>query len=383
MSSSTFISAILIVSCFITMFCCVHPAAALSTTALRMAVWSDSKAVKEYQDFLASGAQTITLTEDCPSVILVSPNEMNLDIHELNPMAQALLKLGRGDDVILSPYQPLPALGENEYPIYITLPPHEILPFIENLDDAYKLRNSDFCFFSGGQYGNIEEILQQKGLCRDTMTQILIAGLDIAGNRIGDVSVNLGPDSYGEDKIAGECASCGKWKGSIAQRLESRQIRCSTDFYRDWRRKQWERNCLDAIFNLVGAVRSEPTTLADVANFYEEEVSDILWEITGSLRGWKAVTLLFGFEERLFGFAEKVATEQQCTINDEMYPYILGNTVFTQSPKCLEYLHYAKNEMGLLQTVDLPPMTEESEPDLNLPNPSRMRQGNLRADGLV
>ena len=104
--------------------------------------------------------------------------------------------------------------------IYITLPPHEILPFIENLDDAYKLRNSDFCFFSGGQYGNIEEILQQKGLCRDTMTQILIAGLDIAGNRIGDVSVNLGPDSYGEDKIAGECASCGKWKGSIAPRLE-------------------------------------------------------------------------------------------------------------------------------------------------------------------
>lgn len=377
------LTTILIVACF-TIFCCVHPIAALSTTALRMATWSDSKAVKEYQDFLASGAQEIALTEDCPSVILVSPNEINLKFHELNPLAQALMNLGRGDDVVLSPYQPLPVLGNGEYPIYITLPPNEILPFIESLDDCYKERNSDFCFFSGGfQHGNIEEILQQKGLCRDSMTQILISGIDITGEegrRIEDVSVNLGPDSYGENKIAGECASCGKWKGSIAQRLEGRQIRCSTDFYRDWRRKQWERNCLDAIFNLVGSVRSEPTTLADVANYYEEEVSDILWEITGSLRGWKAVTLLFGFEERLFGFAEK-ATEQQCTIVDEVYPYIWGNTVFTQSSKCLEYLHYAKNEMGLLQNIDLPPMTEESEANLNLP--SRLRRGNLRADGVV
>jgi len=358
-----------------------------SLSSLRMATWSDSKAVKEYQDFLASGQQEITLKEDCPSVIIISPNEANLELEELNPLAQALMSMGRGDDLILSPYQTLPEfLGEgeyatSEYPIYITLSPQEILPYLQNLDDAYTQRNADFCFFAGGfQFGNIEELLQERGYCRDTMTQILISGMEIGVEGIKDVSVNLGPDSVGQDKFAGECASCGKWKGAIAKRLARNQVRCSTDFYRDWRRKMWERNCLDAVFNLVGSVRSEPTTIADVANYYEEEASDMLWEITGGLRSWKAVTLLFGFEERLFGYSER-ASDQQCTIVDEWYPYIWGNKVFTQSQKFLEYLHYAKYEMGFLQGVDLPPMKEESELDLS--SPSKLRKGNLRADGVI
>jgi len=204
--------------------------------------------------------------------------------------------------------------------------------------------------------------------------------MEIGVQGIKDISVKLGPDSMGQDKLAGECASCGKWKGAIAKRLARNHVRCSTDFYRDWRRKMWERNCLDAVFNLVGSVRREPTTIADVANYYEEEASDMLWEITGGLRSWKAVTLLFGFEERLFGFAE-TASDQQCTIIDEWYPYIWGNKVFTQSQKFLEYLHYAKYEMGHLQSVDLPPMKEESELDLS--SPSKLRKGNLRADGVI
>lgn len=136
----------------------------------------------------------------------------------------------------------------------------------------------------------------------------------------------------------------------------------------------WERNCLDAVLNLVGSVREEPTTLADVANYYEEEVSDMLWEISGTLRGWKAITLMYGFEERIFGFAEM--QKQQCAIIDDWYPYIWGNKVFTESQRFLEYLHYAKSEMGLLQSVELPPM--KSELDV-----SKIRKGNLRADGVV
>ena len=373
----------------------VRPAAAFAPPAVTLrttssssssslqAVWSDSKAVKEYQEFLDSGEQEITLKEDCPSVIIVSPNEADLEFDELNPLAQALMRMGSGDDIILSPYQPLPeTLGEgeyatSEYPIYLTLPPQEIEPFLDNVDEVYENRQTDFCFFTGGfQYGNIEETLQSRGYCRDTMTQVVISGMEFGAEGIKDLSVSLGPDSVGEDKIAGECAACGKWNGAIAKRLERNAVRCSTDFYRDWRRKMWERNCLDAVMNLVGSVREEPTTLADVANYYEEEVSDILWQITGTLRGWKAITLLFGFEERIFGFAERQSS-QQCTILDEWYPYIWGNKVFTNSPKYLEYLHYAKTEMGLLQTVDLPPMKEESELKNN------MRQGNLRADGVV
>jgi len=350
-----------------------------------MAVWSDSKAVKEYQEFLDSGEQEIVLKNDCPSVIIVSPNEAELEFDQLNPVAQALMHMGSGDDIILSPYQPLPeTLGEgeyatSEYPIYLTLPPQEIEPFLDNVDDVYESRQTDFCFFSGGfQYGNIEEILQSRGYCRDTMTQVLISGMEIGAEGIKDLSVSLGPDSVGQEKWTGECAACGKWNGAIAKRLERNDVRCTTDFSKDWRRKMWERNCLDAVMNLVGCVRAEPTTLAEVANYYEEEVSDMLWEITGTLRGWKAITLMFGFEERIFGFAERQSS-QECALIDEWYPYIWGNKVFTESQKYLEYLHYAKTEMGLLQSVDLPPMKTESELDAS----KIMRKGNLRADGVI
>ena len=347
-------------------------------SSLGMATWSDSKAVKDYQDFLSSGAQEIKLKDDCPSVIIVSPKEADLEFTELNPLAQALMQMGNGDDVILSPYQALPETlgGSSDYPIYLTLPPQEIAPFLDSIDKSYEDRNEDFCFFAGGfQYGNIEETLKDRGYCRDKMTQIVISGMEFVGPAgIKDLSVNLGPDSVGEDKIAGECAACGKWNGAIAKRLERNEVRCSTDFYRDWRRKMWERNCLDAVLNLVGSVREEPTTLADVANYYEEEVSDMLWEISGTLRGWKAITLMYGFEERIFGFAEM--QKQQCAIIDDWYPYIWGNKVFTESQRFLEYLHYAKSEMGLLQDVELPPM--KSELDV-----SKIRKGNLRADGVV
>lgn len=355
-----------------------HAQQSTATTSLHMATWSDSKAVKEYQDFLSSGAQEIVLAEDQASVIIVSPNEADLEFNELNPLAQALMHMGNGDDVILSPYQPLPeTLGDSsEYPIYLTLPPQEMEPFLDSLDPAYVERQADFCFFAGGfQYGNIEEIIQPRGYCRDTMTQIVISGMELGPQGIKDASVNLGPDSVGADKIAGGCAACGKWNGAIAKRLERNDVRCSTDFYRDWRRKMWERNCLDAVLNLVGSVREEDTSLADVALYYEAEVSDILWEMSGTLRGWKAITLLYGFEERIFGFAE-FQKDKQCTIIDEWYPYIWGNKVFTESQKYLEYLHYAKSEMGLLQSVELPPMKDEGAL-------SKMRKGNLRADGVV
>lgn len=350
-----------------------------SSSSLRMATWSDSKAVKEYQEFLESGEQEITLKEDGPSIILVSPNEADLEFNELNPLAQALMHMGNGDDIILSPYQPLPEyLGElSEYPIYLTLPPQEIEPFLDNLDEAYQERQMDFCFFAGGfQYGNIEDILKERGYCRDAMTQIVISGMELGEHGIRDLAVSLGTDTVGQEKWAGECAACGKWNGAIAKRLARNEVRCSTDFYRDWRRKMWERNALDAVMNLVGSVRVDPTTLADVASYYEEEVSDMLWEISGKLRGWKAITLLYGFEERIFGFCER-QNSQQCAIVDEWYPYIWGNGVFTESEKYLEYLHYAKSEIGLLQSVDLPPMKDPLDVS------KIMRSGNMRADGVV
>jgi hypothetical protein len=133
----------------------------------------------------------------------------------------------------------------------------------------------------------------------------------------------------------------------------------------------------------VGAVRESKedqkrTTLTDVALYYEHEISDMVWDVSQSLRGWKALTLLYGFEERLYGIAETTGSETPCTLVDELYPYIWGNRVFTESPMFLEYLWYAKEQCGLLPTVELPDKRGEGNVGSTI-----MRQGNLRADGVI
>lgn len=231
-------------------------------------------------------------------------------------------------------------------------------------------------FLSGGPIcGVIEPILKKYGLARDTMTQVMVAGFTTPGpiGRPQDLSINIGQDSYGENKSAGECASCGKWAGAIQERLEENGIVCKTGFYREWRRIMWERASFDAVFNIIGAVRDQPTTIKDVAKYYENEASDMLWQVTGALRGMLAVTLLYGFEERLFEFAERKYGEKQCSISDEMYPYMFCPP-FDQAKLIAEYLNYGKDEKGLIPNTIVPRCSTL---------PSNMRQGNLRADGAV
>jgi hypothetical protein len=210
------------------------------------------------------------------------------------------------------------------------------------------------------------------------MTQVLISGLRITRmKRVQDTSVSLGSSANGEEKWAGECTSCGKWQGSIANRLERSNIRCRTDFYREWRRHMYERNVYDAVFHLLGVVRSEPTSVADVANYYGNEVSDIVWDLSQLLRGWKALTLTYGFEERIFRVAETVGEEQSCTLTEEMYPFIWGNSVFLECKTFVDYLQLAQEEKGMLKGVTLP-QREDSDYKSKI-----MREGNLRADGVI
>lgn len=209
------------------------------------------------------------------------------------------------------------------------------------------------------------------------MTQVLISGMRVSkNNQVLDMKTFLGTDAVGEDKIAGECTACGKWAGSIAARLERSNVYCRTEFYREWRRKMWERSMYDAVFHLIGVIRQDPTTLSDVANYYAEEVSDIVWEMSQLLRGWRAITLTYGFEERLMGVGESSGSGQPSTLVDEMYPFIWGNPVFLESKTFVEYLQYAQQEKGLLQGIALP---QKKDSDYT----SHMRQGNLRADGVV
>lgn len=210
------------------------------------------------------------------------------------------------------------------------------------------------------------------------MTQVLISGMRITRlKRVQDIAVNLGLGANGEVKIAGACTACGKWNGAIAQRLERSNIRCEMDFYREWRRKMWERSVFDAVFRLLGVVRSEPTTIAEVGMYFGEEVSDIVWEMSQLLRGWKAVTLLYGFEERLFGMSESIEGDEKCLLGDEdVYPHIWGNFVYLQRKAYVDYLQVAKYDNGLLKGIELPVRADSSYT-------TNMRQGNLRADGVI
>ena len=123
----------------------------------------------------------------------------------------------------------------------------------------------------------------------------------------------------------------------------------------------------------MGAVRTEPTTICDVALYYGDEFSDMVWQISGILRGMKAITMTYGFEERLFGVAENTGSETQCELVDDMFPFMFE--AFEMASTVNEYLGYAQDERGLLQGVTLARKPVDSKPI--------MRQGNLRADGVV
>lgn len=107
--------------------------------------------------------------------------------------------------------------------------------------------------------------------------------------------------------------------------------------------------------------------------YYEPEVSDMLWQVTSNLRGMLAVTLSYGFEERLFGFAEARCRDVPCEISEEMFPYVYCAPI-NMGKLMIEYLNYAKDVKGLLQNTPLPTCSTR---------PSLMRQGNLRADGAI
>ena len=116
--------------------------------------------------------------------------------------------------------------------------------------------------------------------------------------------------------------------------------------------------------------------MKDVALYYDEEVSDMLWGVSGMLRGSRAITLTYGFEERLFGVAEANGADQQCTLVDSMYPFLYQP--FEMVPKIFNYLCYGQDECGLIPTVSLLRRNVGT-----LEKPQIIRPGKLRADGVI
>lgn len=102
----------------------------------------------------------------------------------------------------------------------------------------------------------------------------------------------------------------------------------------------------------------------------------MLWSVSGMLRGSRAITLTYGFEERLFAVAEASDPEQQCVLVDDMYLFLYEP--FMGIPKFMEYMCYAQDECGLLPTASFLRRNAGT-----MEKPPIMLPGNLRADGVI
>jgi hypothetical protein len=130
------------------------------------ASWSDSKAVMDYQNFLASGQQNIQLARDGAAVIVKPLSGDTL-------LADCLFESGMGNDVVITPDQPLPAMETDDFPIYITLPPTQLEALLDNCPPSLEAKYDNFVFFSGGRtYGNIEDVLKQRGKETSRINQV-------------------------------------------------------------------------------------------------------------------------------------------------------------------------------------------------------------------
>lgn len=308
-----------------------------------MQVWSDPRAVQEYKDLLEGKAPKDTV--DGPSVIIGKGR-----------IGQTLMDLGKGDDVFVERGGSIPMElddGVTSFPIYVCVPNDDVEGVIKSCP---KDKLDDLVFV---QNGMMEPLLKKYALCSVDQTQAtLFFTVFKAGSRPQDCLTDLGLDARGEPKYAGETAVCGKWAGALQQRLQRRDLHCAKLFYRDWRRAMVERVVFESAFHLVGSLHNDgKTTLGEVAQYYAEEVEDMISEFNRALRGSMALTLLYGTEERLFALARSRNVE---FLPSKVTDFKWRNGLFygiTQTAKSVgfpdpcpmhtEYLEFAKHK-GLL-----------------------------------
>jgi len=67
----------------------------------------------------------------------------------------------------------------------------------------------------------------------------------------------------------------------------------------------WECAVYDVGMPLIGAVREEPTNHDQVAMYYHDEASDMIWQLATALRGMLAITMTYGAVKRMYRFTEQ------------------------------------------------------------------------------
>jgi len=244
--------------------------------------------------------------EDGPGVVLAPPGDAFADAYaELAPSSpDARLDFGAAlpDSLDAAAY---PALDEDRlknYPVYVCVMSAEAAATLEDALDAIpEERYEDLVILQRGEM--IEPALKRRGLGRERQTQAtLYVGVNEYG-KLEDDRCGLGEDAMGELKYAAESCVTGKWAGAVADRLRRAGFFCAEFFHRDWRRQMIEAVVFESVYGLVGAVHKN-VPVSEVAEFFGDEVDDMLYEIQRGLRGHLAVTLLSGFEERMAAYAE-------------------------------------------------------------------------------
>ena len=133
-----------------------------------------------------------------------------------------------------------------------------------------------------------------------------------------DGRTSMGDNANGLAEWAGESTATGKWAGALTERLGYGDLFCRVMFYRDWRRWMLEKVVYGAVVNIVGALHpksdGKPSTHADVANYFSEEVEQMVDELGYTLRGYMAVTLLSGSSGRICAVAEANGRDVPCEV---------------------------------------------------------------------
>jgi len=222
--------------------------------------------------------------------------------------------------------------GHDSYPIYICCHPDSV-PFLLESEACQKMRKSyppsprleDFVFLHyDGRL--IESSLRKNNVGgSDQTTCLLNLGLDptprgLHSHKLVSSEITTGVDSYGLKKKVGRTIVCGKWAGSVKGRVEKAVKECTGEgegenwevvdlgFYRDVRRLIFEYCIAASTFNLVGSVHSktskEALEYSDVALGYTDECVEMVQELSSCLRGGLAVTMMFGFEDRIMNLGE-------------------------------------------------------------------------------
>ncbi|CAM9230913.1 unnamed protein product [Chrysoparadoxa australica] len=301
-----------------------------------MQVWSNPWAIREYQDLLNGVAPEAT--KDGASVIIGKG--------KLTPgkLGTSLANLGLGDDVLLGRGEELPAtitdklvcgggaaVDDNvleEYPIYVAVPLHEVKSVIEATPEE---RKRDLVFLQSD--GSLEPLLKSKYICRKDQTQALLYwDIKEAGAKPIDLATGLGTDKMGIEKYAGQSVVCGKWAGSLTERLQRSDLLCESIFYDNWRREMLEKVVFGACFNLVGALH-DFQSVGDIGEYYAEEVGDMMNEMQFCLRGQLAVTIPNGYPERAYALAATMR-DVPTAMDPLVFPY--RNGIFWEFAKLSE-----------------------------------------------